>query len=253
MKKPLIIAGNWKMHKTIAEAVAFVKMVLPEVAKSQARVLVAPPFTALYAASEAAKGSQLMVGAQNMCEAEKGAFTGEISAKMIQEAGGKFVILGHSERRHVFHESDALIRKKLERALADQLQPILCVGETGDERKAGKSEEVVGRQLGAALKGLTESELEKLIIAYEPVWAIGTGLAATPELAEEIHAWIAQYLEIHWSRKLADKVPLLYGGSVKPDNIEALVQKPHIDGALIGGAALDAQAFIQMIHAGETP
>lgn len=240
------------MHKTIAEAVAFVEAVVPQMGECQARVLIAPPFTALGAASQAAHGSKLMVGAQNMCDAEEGAFTGEISLKMVKEAGAQFVILGHSERRHIFQESDELIQKKLKRALTGDILPILCVGETGDDRKAGKSEEVVGRQLDAAIGGLSEAEVERLVIAYEPVWAIGTGMAATPELAEELHEWIRSYLETNWSQELAAKVSLLYGGSVKPGNIEALMQKPNIDGALIGGAALDAQAFIHMIHAGDT-
>lgn len=232
-----IIAGNWKMHKTIEEASLFLEALIPMIRGAKARVLIAPPFTALSKCCKIAAGSQIEIGAQNMGDAEEGAYTGEISGRMLKEAGASFVILGHSERRTIFGETDALINRKLHRALSDALTPILCIGETDRQREEGESEKVLKRQLDGSLKGI--SDLKKVIIAYEPVWAIGTGKSATPEMAQEMHWTIRQHL--------GQKLPILYGGSVKPANIESLLIQPDIDGALIGGASLEVEAFAKMV------
>ena len=201
------------------------------------------PFTALFTASEAAEGTSIMIGAQNMHDAEEGAFTGEISSRMLQDAGSRFVLIGHSERRHLFGESNAFIARKLKRALASGLKPILCIGETEAEREQGRTQEVLNRQL---LESLPDHPAD-LILAYEPVWAIGTGKTATAEIAEEAHAFCRSFLSEKWGASAARKIPILYGGSVKPDNIKGLTQKPNINGALVGGASLNPQTFAEII------
>ena len=251
MGTPLIIVGNWKMNKTISMAVNFIETLVPQIKQGGPRVFIAPPFTAIDAASRAAKGSDLVIGAQNMSSAEEGAFTGEISAKMLKDAGAQFSLIGHSERRQLFGEDDAAIHDKLRRALLDGIMPILCVGETDEERKAGLSEKRIISQLEAALKGLNAEEINRLMIAYEPTWAIGTNMAATPEFAEEVHGLICAYLEKSWGKEVGSHIPLLYGGSVKLSNIQLLIEKSNIDGVLIGGASLDAETFIQMIQIGD--
>lgn len=231
-----IIAGNWKMYKTIGEATQFLKTLIPLSSNASATVMIAPPFTAIAECSKIVRGTQIQIGAQNMSDSKEGPFTGEISARMLKDAGASFVILGHSERRQIFGETDALINRKLARAIADGLPAILCVGETQQERDQGRSETVLKRQLDACLKGLAP---ENLMIAYEPVWAIGTGKTATPEMAQEMHEKIRAHV--------GEKFPILYGGSVKPENIESLLIQPDIDGALIGGASLDVEAFAKMV------
>lgn len=234
-----IIAGNWKMYKTIGEATQFLKTLIPQVTHASCKVMIAPPFTAIADCCRLTKGTNILIGGQNMSDSEEGAFTGEISARMLKEAGAKFVILGHSERRLHFGETNQLIHHKLKRAITDELPAILCIGETQEQREKGHSEKVIQQQLKECIGGLTEEEIRQLIIAYEPVWAIGTGKTATPEMAQEMHAMIREFL--------GSKLPILYGGSVKPANIDSLLTQPDIDGALIGGASLDEGAFAKMV------
>lgn len=246
MRKNPIIAGNWKMYKTILEAQEFFASFLPLVKGSHSKILIAPPFTALNACAQFVKGSNVQIGAQNMSPFDEGAYTGEISAKMIREAGATFVILGHSERRALFHESNQIIKEKLKKALLDKLTPILCVGETEREWNEGRSFEVVLKQVDECLAGFHEDQLKSLILAYEPVWAIGTGKTATPDIAQKVHHKIRDHLGI----KLAEDLPILYGGSVKTENISLLMNEPDIDGVLVGGASLDAQSFAKIISLG---
>ncbi len=241
MKRAPIIAGNWKMYKTAAEAASFVSALAPLVANASARVLIAPPFTAIHAAAAAAKNTTIVIGAQNMSDAVEGAFTGEISSRMLVEAGARFVLLGHSERRALFHETDPFIRLKIQRALLDGLLPILCIGESEEQRTQGKTKSVLEGQLAACLEGI---EPRELVIAYEPIWAIGTGKTATPEMAQEAHSQCRAFVKGLWGRDL----PILYGGSVKPDLIGALMQMPDIDGALVGGASLEVASFAKLIQ-----
>lgn len=250
MRTPLI-AGNWKMHKTISESVDFVRKLIPFMRESPVRVWIAPPFTALQAAAEAAKGSSLQIGAQNLHANEEGAFTGEISAKMILDAGASFVLIGHSERRLLFHETDAGIRKKLERALLAGLIPLLCVGETLEERTQGNTKKILTTQIEKALGGIMLEKLEKLVIAYEPVWAIGTGETATPRIAEESHQWVREILTGMFGNSFSKEISIIYGGSAKPENISDLINQEDIDGVLVGGASLNLDSFIQMIHLGK--
>lgn len=231
-----IIAGNWKMYKTIGESVQFLKTLIPLVSNASATVMIAPSFTAIAECSKIVRGTNLLIGGQNMSDSEEGAFTGEISARMLKDAGASFVILGHSERRQIFGETDALIHRKLSRAIADGLPAILCIGETQQERDQGHSETVLKKQLDACLKSLV---LKNVMIAYEPVWAIGTGKTATPEMAQEMHKKIRAHV--------GERLPILYGGSVKPANIDSLLIQPDIDGALIGGASLEVEAFAKMV------
>ncbi|MBI2743173.1 MAG: triose-phosphate isomerase [Chlamydiales bacterium] len=250
-KSRLIIVGNWKMYKTAREAEVYVAALIPQISSS-ARVLLAVPFTALHAASAASRKSSIQVGAQNMHDAPEGAFTGEISAGMLKEAGAQFVLLGHSERRSYFQETSAFINRKVKRALAEGLTPIVCVGESEKEREAGKTEEILLSQLSESLTGLTVQELEKIHIAYEPVWAIGTGKTATPEIADAAHLICRNFLKEKCGALVAEKIAILYGGSVKPESANALLSMPNIDGALVGGAALDPSVFAQIINSGQT-
>ncbi len=250
MRTPLIV-GNWKMHKTISESVDFVRKLTLHIREFSTRVWIAPPFTALQASAEAAKGSPLKIGAQNLHASEEGAFTGEISAKMILDAGASFVLIGHSERRLLFHETDATIRKKLERALFSGLIPLLCIGETMQERTKGHTLQVLTQQIEEVLGGIDAEKLEKLVIAYEPVWAIGTGETATPKIAEETHQWIRGILKGMFGDLFAKEMALLYGGSVKLENISELINQVNIDGVLVGGASLDLHTFVQMIQLGK--
>ena len=241
----MLIVGNWKMYKTGKEAVSFIETLTPLMTSPNARVMLAVPFTAIGASVHASKKGKISIGAQNMHDADEGAFTGEVSARMLKEAGAEFVLLGHSERRHYFHETNALIQKKVKRALSASLKPILCIGETEKERESGKTEEVLTRQLKESLQGFSAQEVHELILAYEPVWAIGTGKTATPQMADEAHALCLRYLQ----ETFDEEVPVLYGGSVKPENAKELLQMPNIDGALVGGASLDPRAFAQIINA----
>jgi len=237
------IAGNWKMHKTIAESVALAKALVAELGSCGERVMIAPAFTALAAVAEVVKGTNIILGSQNMGPDLQGAHTGEISPLMLKDIGVKAVILGHSERRHSYWETDALINKKVLLALVQDLEPILCVGETLEEREAGTLETVIGTQLREGLRNVPAAGLEKVTIAYEPVWAIGTGKTATPEDADAVHAYIRSVLAGLYGPGAAKSMCIQYGGSVKPDNVAELMAKPNIDGALVGGAALKVETF----------
>lgn len=250
MRTPLL-AGNWKMHKTVAEAVELVEALLQRVEQgysSDREVVICPPFTALYPLAPLLAESVIALGAQNMYPAEQGAFTGEISPLMLKEIGCRYVILGHSERRQLFGENDALINRKVRAAVAHGLTPILCVGETKPQRDAGQAETVTLAQLRAGLEGLSAEQLRSVVVAYEPVWAIGTGDTATPADAQAMHAAIRAALAEGWGAAVAEAVRVLYGGSVKPDNIDALMAQPDIDGALVGGASLVADQFVRIVN-----
>ncbi len=246
MRRPLI-AANWKMHKTIGEAVDYAGRLLPLV-KGTADVdkLIAPPFTALSAVSSALAGSDILVAAQDVFYEEKGAFTGEISPTMVKDAGGSFVIAGHSERRQYFKETDTIVNKKAKAALKAGLGVILCMGETLEERNTNRTFDVIKRQVVEGLSGFSEAEFEKMVLAYEPIWAIGTGVTATPAQAEEAHGFIRSIVKEIFGG-VADDLRILYGGSVKPENIDDIMARPNVDGALVGGASLDPQVFSKLV------
>jgi triosephosphate isomerase len=248
-----IIAGNWKMYKNNSEAVNLVRQLKNKLEKKPANttVIVCPPFTALSNVSEELMGSKIKVGAQNVFALEEGAFTGEISPKMIKSAGAKYVIIGHSERRHYFKEDERLINKKVRLALKHKLTVILCIGETLEERKQKLTRDIVANQLEWNLKQIKASELKNIVIAYEPVWAIGTGKTATPKQAQEVHAFLRVVIDALYNDGVGNKLTILYGGSVKPDNAEGLLSQPDIDGALVGGACLVANDFIKIIRASD--
>src|SRR3954452_1810747 len=241
------IAANWKMHKTVAEAAAFVDTLLPRIAATQSDVLIFPPFTALTAVVDRLYGTAVKVAAQNMHEEGSGAFTGEVSAPMLAELDVEAVVLGHSERRQYFAETDEALARKVPAALAADLEPILCVGESEGARDAGETEAVLERQLQADLAGLESDQIAGVVIAYEPIWAIGTGRTATTEQAREACAFIRDVLRMRGAA--ADEVRILYGGSVKPGNAEELLSLPDVDGALVGGASLDANDFAAIVEA----
>jgi triosephosphate isomerase len=243
-----LIAGNWKMYKTTGEAKALVEEIRKGAAGAPSDILVAPPFTALATAVSAAKGSAVAVAAQNMHFEKEGAFTGEVAPAMLKDVGVTHVILGHSERRQYFAETDEGVAKKTKVALDNGLTPVSCVGELLAEREAGKTMDVVGRQVDAVLKAITADEATKIVIAYEPVWAIGTGKVATPEQAQEVHAFIRKRIVAVHGQKVADVLRILYGGSVKPDNVKGLMALPDVDGALVGGASLKADSFLKLVH-----
>lgn len=249
MRKP-VIAGNWKMYKTIGDAVATAVALKPLVANANhCEVVIAPVFTALKPVADRLEGSNIRVSAQN-CSTEhsEGAFTGEVAAFMVRDAGCSHVIVGHSERRQLFLETDQIVSKKAQAGLAAGLAAIVCVGETLDQRDAGKALDVVKEQLTGSLSGLTASDLDRIIVAYEPVWAIGTGRTATPEQAQEMHAFIRRVFTERHSPAAAEELRILYGGSVKPDNIAGLMKQPDIDGALVGGASLKAESFAEIVN-----
>ncbi len=243
-----IIAGNWKMHKTSAEAVSFIKGLTPCLADVSDAIFLAVPFTTVEAAAKAAEGTKVVVGAQNMCDAASGAFTGEVSAEMLKAAGAHFVIVGHSERRHLFGETDALVNRKVLRAVEEGLRPLLCVGETLLQREEGLAQETLEQQLCASLAQVTPDLLSRVILAYEPVWAIGTGRTATPDMAQQAHQHLRHVIEEHWGSGAAAKTSILYGGSVKSSNAAALMAESDIDGLLVGGASLEVDSFSQIIH-----
>jgi len=238
------IAGNWKMHKTVGESVALAKSLASALTDCGEKVMIAPAFTSLAAVAEALRGSKLILGAQNMAAEEQGAHTGEVSVLMLKDLGVRAVILGHSERRHTYGESDDLVNRKVRLALAHGLETILCVGETLEEREAGRLEEVVGTQLRGGLRGVSAGNLSKVTIAYEPVWAIGTGKTATPEDADSVHAFCRKVLSGLYGEGAAKSACIQYGGSVKPDNAADLMRMPNIDGALVGGASLKPETFV---------
>ena len=237
------------MHKTVHETVFYIKelrVLLKDVRTVD--IVVAPPFTGVYAASEAARGSNLEISAQDVYWEREGAFTGEVSAAMLRDAGAEYVIVGHSERRSFFGESDLTVNRKLAAAIANELGPIACIGELLDERLSERTLPVLDRQLQQGLDGFTAEQLTDLVIAYEPVWAIGTGHTATPEQAQEVHAHIRGRLRQWLGVDAAERCRIIYGGSVKPDNIGAIIGQPDVDGALVGGASLDARGFADLVR-----
>ncbi len=242
-----LMAGNWKMNKTPSEAVELAKAVKAMSKSGQTRKMVAPSFVCIPAVAEVLKGSDVTLAAQNMASVESGAHTGETSVLMLKELGVETVILGHSERRHVYGESDELINEKVKLALAHGMEVILCIGETLEEREAGKVEDVCFRQLEGGLKGVSEKDMASVVIAYEPVWAIGTGKTATPADAEAVHKACRSRLASLYSDTIASEVVIQYGGSVKPGNVAELMAQPDIDGALVGGASLDADSFASIV------
>lgn len=248
MRTP-IMAGNWKMYKTVDEAVDLVKGLLAGLgALTEREALVCPPYTALYALRPLLVGTKLALGAQDLHHEPQGAFTGAIAAGMLCDVGCRYVIIGHSERRQYFGETDASVNRKIRAALAAGLSPIVCVGELKSERDSGQAEAVVARQITGGLTGLSAAEAARLVIAYEPVWAIGTGDTATPADAQAMHAAIRTMLGNQFGSATADALRIQYGGSVKPDNIDELMAQPDIDGALVGGASLKADSFLRIIH-----
>jgi len=242
-----VIAGNWKMYKTTEEAVSFVKAFLPLVAGAgDIEIILAPPFTSIATVAELVRGSIVRVSSQNAHFAEEGAYTGEISLRMLKDAGASHCIIGHSERRQYYAETDDSVNRKNRAALAAGLTPIFCLGETLAQREAGNTFDVIETQLLGGLKDISAAEGTKIIVAYEPVWAIGTGKTATPEQAQDVHAFLRNRLKQLWG-ETSDSVRILYGGSVKPENIAALMTKEDIDGALVGGACLAADSFAKIV------
>src|SRR4051812_33771271 len=247
MRRPLI-AGNWKMFKTVAEASSFVTDLRTVVKNaSGVQIVVAPPFTAIHAAAQAARGSNIEVAAQNLHWEKQGAFTGEISATMIKEAGAAYAIIGHSERRQLFGETDIIVNRKVQSAIAQGLTPIVCIGETLEEREHNETLAILDRQIKDGLDGITAEQAAASVIAYEPVWAIGTGRNATAVQAGEAHSHIRTRLRQWFGADAADKCRVIYGGSVKPDNIRELIAEPDVDGALVGGASLEVQGVAHII------
>ena len=248
MRIPLI-AGNWKMYKTIGEAVELVEALLRDLGNASDReVLVCPPFTALHALSPLLQETPIGLGAQDVFYEAQGAFTGEISPLMLKDVGCRYVLAGHSERRQIIGEGDELINRKLRAALAHDLRPILCVGETKPQRDAGDAETIVVGQVRAGLAGVGAADMERVVIAYEPVWAIGTGDTATPGDAQAMHATIRRTIAELYDQGVADQLRIQYGGSVKPDNVDELMSQPDIDGALVGGASLKADSFLRIVQ-----
>ena len=249
MSRIPLIAGNWKMHCTIAEAVSLARQVASSAkGLTDRQVMIAPPATSLAAVSEAIQNSSVLVAGQNVAWKEEGAYTGEISPLMLRDAGASMAIIGHSERRHIFREDDAMINQRMHGALAGGLAPILCVGETLDEREDGHTWQVLEQQVVSGLEDIDKSAIEQVVIAYEPVWAIGTGKTASREQAQEAHSFIRDLVGKLYEKKLAEQIRILYGGSVKPGNVDDLMQMPDVDGALVGGAALQADSFDRIIH-----
>jgi triosephosphate isomerase len=245
-----IMAGNWKMYKTIQQTTAFFQQFNPLVnGVSKCDVVVFPPFIDIPAAKCATSGTEIKVGGQDVHWGKEGAYTGEVSAGMLAAAGCEWVLVGHSERRLYGFETDADVLKKTQSSLEAGLMPVVCVGEKLEERKAGKTEQVLVEQFAGGIAGLTEEQFSKVVIAYEPVWAIGTGHTATPEIAAEAHRLIRSEVKKRFGSEAAEAVRILYGGSVKPDNVEGLMKEQDIDGALVGGASLDPESFSRIVHA----
>jgi triosephosphate isomerase len=243
------IAGNWKMNKTVGEALGLVQELKALISGvERIEVAVAPPFTALYAVHKELEGSSIHLAAQNLHWEEKGAFTGEVSPLMLKEIGCQYVIIGHSERRHLLGETDEMVNRKIKAALSHGLGVILCIGEMLKEREDEKTLSVIERQLTGGLRDFSEKEIRNITIAYEPVWAIGTGKTATPEQAEEVHRFIRQRLRRIYSREIGEEIRIQYGGSVTPENIKGLMEQEDIDGALVGGASLKAETFSKIVR-----
>lgn len=249
MSRKTVIAGNWKMNKTGAEGKAFIEEFIPKVANiNDVEIVVCPTYTALESVVEAAKGSNIKVGAQNIHWAESGAFTGEISADMLKEVGVEYVIIGHSERRQYFGETDTTVNQRIKAALSADLQTMFCIGEVLEDRESENTESVLDVQIRNGLVDINSTEMNNIIVAYEPVWAIGTGKTATPEMAEETHAFIRSVLVDMFGENVAEKVRIQYGGSMKAANSAELIGQTNIDGGLIGGAALEPESFFQLIN-----
>ena len=249
MARTPLIAGNWKMYTTRAEAVALAAAVVDGCKGVSGReVMIAPPFTALAPVAEVVRGSQVRLASQNVCWEAQGAFTGEIAPPMLSELGCTMAIIGHSERRHIFGESDALINRRVAGCLRFGLIPVLCIGETLAEREAGRTKAILEQQVRAGLAGVVIDAPERLVIAYEPVWAIGTGKTASEEQAQEAHEFVRNLLASLYEKTVAAHLRILYGGSVNPGNVDSLMRQPDIDGALVGGAALKADSFTRIIQ-----
>ena len=253
MRKPLI-AGNWKMYKTIPEAIDFAQRLKPlVVASTHCEIVVAPPFTAIKSVADRLEGTNVGVCAQNIAaEAEPGAYTGEVSARMIWDAGARWAIIGHSERRQYYSETDDSVNKKIRASIGAKVTPIVCVGERIEERDGGRAESFVEAQLAGGMRNLTLEEASRIIIAYEPVWAIGTGRTATPETAQQMHAFIRSRIREMFGDRVAEELKILYGGSVKPENAASLIGQSDIDGALVGGASLEAETFARIVNYKDT-
>jgi triosephosphate isomerase (TIM) len=245
-----IIAGNWKMYKTAQQTAVFFEQFNPLVDDVEnCEIVVFPVSINIPTAVQATEETAIRIGGQNLFWAREGAYTGETSGEMLRSAGATWVLVGHSERRQYFHETDTDVLKKTQAAIEEGLTPIVCVGERLDDHKAGKSGEVLVRQFAGGIAGLTEEQFERVIVAYEPVWAIGTGQTATPQIASQAHGLIRSEAEKRFGNDAAQRLRILYGGSVKPENIEALIREPEIDGALVGGASLDPQSFAKIVKA----
>jgi len=251
--RKIIIAGNWKMNKTNVEAVAFAKELKDKISKfEKTGIVVCPNYIALAPVSSILKETRAGVGAQDLYWETSGAFTGKVSAEMIESSGSEYVIIGHSERRQFFGETDETVNKKIKRTLTTCcLTPIVCVGETLEQREQGKMKHVIKTQITNGLQGLSPTQMERIVIAYEPVWAIGTGVTASPQQAEEVHLYIRGLLKDLFDEQIAEATPVLYGGSAKPTNIKELLEQPNIDGGLIGGASLKVDSFVEMIEIAE--
>jgi len=243
------MAGNWKMNKTVREAIDLVRELKTALSGAKGvEVAVAPPFTALFAVHQEIEGSPIGLAAQNLYWEEKGAFTGEISPIMVKEVGCHYVIIGHSERRQFFGETNETVNRRIKAALTASLKVIFCIGETLQEREGEKTFSVIEKQIEGGLKGLGHKEIRNMVIAYEPVWAIGTGKTATPEQAEDVHEFIRRKLEKLYSREVSEEIRIQYGGSVTPENVRGLMDQPNIDGALVGGASLKADSFSKIVR-----
>jgi triosephosphate isomerase len=244
-----VIAGNWKMHKDLSESQNLISKLINVLGKEDVNcdIIICPPFTSLSEAADLVKNTKIKLGAQNMHFENKGAFTGEVSAAMLKSVGCEYVILGHSERRAIFNESDEIINRKIKKALDSGLKPIFCIGETLQQRDGGIMNDVIKWQVTEGLQHISKGEMEKVIIAYEPVWAIGTGVTATPQQAQEVHVYVRQLINNIFSEDTAQELIIQYGGSVKPDNARELLSQSDIDGALVGGACLEADSFLKII------
>ena len=250
--RKMMIAGNWKMHNDNAQAQQLANQIkIKTTAETKVEIVVCPTFTALSVVNDVLKGSQVILGAQNMFWEAQGAYTGEISASMLKSCGVRYVILGHSERRQYFGETDETVNKRLRAVLENGLKAIVCVGETLEEREAGRAREVIDRQISGAFAGIDAAAFSSIVVAYEPVWAIGTGKTASPEQAQEIHAHLRQGIEAQYGADTASALRILYGGSVKPANARELLSQPDLDGALVGGACLKAETFVPIIQTAE--
>lgn len=250
-QRPKVITGNWKMHMALDEATSFVQQLIPSTRECSSHILLAVPFTMIQSLAKETENSNVVIGAQNMNDASQGAFTGEIAGSMLVEVGAKFVLLGHSERRHIFQEKNEFINRKVKRAIQVGLRPVLCVGETKEEHLGGRTQEILRQQLVEGLAGISAESLENLIVAYEPVWAVGTGEPASPEIAEREHLFCREILSEILAPELSEKIVIQYGGSVTPDNAKQYLSQPNIDGLLIGGASLSLASFTQIVNDSE--